>query len=260
MHGARLPTGQENVVADYRIGTGMAGRLDAGRLTLPLTRPLGVRSVTNPLPTGLAADPDPPDALRANAPSATLLVDRVVSITDYADFARQRPGIAKADARVLRRGPIDVVHVTVAADGGQQFDAQACADLQAAMTAAGDRRRTVVVDPAEAITFDAALTIVVDPDRVAGTVRTAVVAALLAAFGFDARGLAQLVNASELMAVAQAVPGVVAVTVRTLHRSGATAELRQVLPSLPARSDGSTISPAQLLLVRVDGLEVVEAT
>jgi hypothetical protein len=150
--------------------------------------------------------------------------------------------------------------VTVAADGGQQFDAQACADLQAAMTAAGDRRRTVVVDPAEAITFDGALTIVVDPDRVAGTVRTAVVTALLAAFGFDARGLAQPVNASELMAVAQGVPGVVAVTVRTLHRSGETAELRQVLPSLRAQSDGSTIIPAQLLLLRVDGLEVVEAT
>jgi hypothetical protein len=128
------------------------------------------------------------------------------------------------------------------------------------MTVAGDRRRTVVVDPAEAIGFDAALTIVVDPDRVAGTVQTSVVAALLAAFGFDARALAQPVNASELMAVAQAVPGVVAVTVRALYRSGTTAELHQVLTALPARSDGTTISPAQLLLVRPDGLEVVEAT
>jgi hypothetical protein len=34
----------------------------------------------------------------------------------------------------------------------------------------------------------------------------------------------------------------------------------QVLPSLPARSDGGTISPAQLLLARPDGLDVVEAT
>ena len=129
IHGARLPTGHENVAATYRVGTGLAGVLPAGRLTMLLTRPLGVRGVTNPFPTGLAADPDPPASLRANAPQTALAVERVVSLTDFADHAagdagdrqgrgdlgagRARPGWCTSPWRAtparpstLRRGPI----------------------------------------------------------------------------------------------------------------------------------------------------------
>jgi hypothetical protein len=51
--GARLPTGQENVLATYRTGIGMQGMVRAGQLSLLMTRPLGVKGVINPLaPTG----------------------------------------------------------------------------------------------------------------------------------------------------------------------------------------------------------------
>jgi predicted phage baseplate assembly protein len=39
--GARLPTGQENVTATYRVGIGQAGEVGAGALSLLKTRPLG---------------------------------------------------------------------------------------------------------------------------------------------------------------------------------------------------------------------------
>src|SRR5262249_48557978 len=47
--GARVPSGTSNMVATYRVGTGLAGLVKAGQLSLLLTRPLGVKGVTNPL-------------------------------------------------------------------------------------------------------------------------------------------------------------------------------------------------------------------
>ena len=46
--GARLPSGQDNVRAKYRKGIGVDGLVKAGQLTSLLTRPLGIKSVTNP--------------------------------------------------------------------------------------------------------------------------------------------------------------------------------------------------------------------
>src|SRR5262249_57573799 len=44
VHGARLPTGQENVRAIYRKGVGTAGNVRAGQLTTLLRRPRGLEA------------------------------------------------------------------------------------------------------------------------------------------------------------------------------------------------------------------------
>ncbi|MCV5950686.1 hypothetical protein OFN94_38360, partial [Escherichia coli] len=59
--GARLPSGSENVRAKYRVGIGLAGRVRARQLSLLLTRPLGVRGVSNPLAPSGAQDPESRD-------------------------------------------------------------------------------------------------------------------------------------------------------------------------------------------------------
>src|SRR5262249_44838496 len=46
--GARLPSGQENVRAVYRKGSGLEGNVKANQLTLLMSRPAGVKSATNP--------------------------------------------------------------------------------------------------------------------------------------------------------------------------------------------------------------------
>lgn len=260
VNGARLPTGEQNVSATYRVGIGRAGRLDGGRLTLLLTRPLGVRSVTNPLPTGLAADPDDPEMLRRNAPTAALAIDRVVSVTDYEDFARQRPGIAKAKARSLRRHGVAVVHLSVAGDDGQVVDDPTCAELATALKTAGDPHLPISVDPIDIVTFDVAVNLVVDPARVPGSVKGAVYSALVTTLGFDRREVGQLVAASEVMALAQGVDGVVAANVRKLHLSGSTPELRPVLGGPVSSIAGSGVAPVWLLLVRPEGLMLVETS
>jgi predicted phage baseplate assembly protein len=255
--GARPPTGVENVTATYRVGTGLSGRLPAGRLTLAMTRPLGLRSVTNPLPTGLAADPDAPELLRANAARIARAVDRVVSLTDYEDFARGTPGFAKARASWAWEDEQRVVHLTVAGEDGQPVDEPSRAALQAAVLAAGIPRQRAVVHVADTDTFDAELRVVPDPALVAGDVQEGVRAAVLAAFGFDARELGQAVAASEIVAVAHGVPGVVAVT---LVRLTATPTAATPTPSAgPPPAGLLPRTSTALLLVNRAGLTVEPA-
>ena len=60
VHGARLPTGLNNVVVRYRYGSG-AEAPARGALTV-LAKPWpGLRAVRNPVSVGGGADPDPPD-------------------------------------------------------------------------------------------------------------------------------------------------------------------------------------------------------
>ena len=49
VRGARLPSGVNNVRATYRQGLGREGNVDAEKLTQLMTRPLGLKSVSNPL-------------------------------------------------------------------------------------------------------------------------------------------------------------------------------------------------------------------
>ena len=85
--GARLPSGANNVRAKYRKGIGIEGLVKAGQLSMLLSRPLGVKGVTNPLAASGAQDPEQIDDARANAPLRVLTLERVVSLLDYEDFA-----------------------------------------------------------------------------------------------------------------------------------------------------------------------------
>src|SRR5690606_16114075 len=82
-HGARLPTGRENVSARYRVGIGTEGAVKSGALTVLKTRPQGVKAVTNPLAAFGAQDPETLADARANAPVTVLTLDRLVSVRDY---------------------------------------------------------------------------------------------------------------------------------------------------------------------------------
>ena len=66
--GARAPTGTGNVQASYRSGLGAASNVAAGQINILLSRPLGLKAVTNPLAASGGADPQPADQARARAP------------------------------------------------------------------------------------------------------------------------------------------------------------------------------------------------
>ena len=66
--GARLPSGTNNVRATYRKGLGVDGNVVAGSLTQLMTRPLGLKSVSNPLPAEGGTDPEAASAARQSIP------------------------------------------------------------------------------------------------------------------------------------------------------------------------------------------------
>lgn len=251
--GARLPTGRDNVRAVYRKGIGRPGQVAAGAIALPITRPPGLRAVVNPLPASGAQDPETPDEIRANAPLTTLTLDRLVSLQDYEDFTRAFAGIAKALATGAWVGGRRGVVLTVAGLDGAAVepDGALCANLLAALRANGDPHVPVRVLSYRPAAFRLAARLKIGADYVPDRVRAAVRADLRARFGFAARAFAQPVTDDEIVAAVQAVPGVTAVALTRLARSGGTAGgVPDVLPARAAgRGADGELRSAELLLL-----------
>ncbi|HEX5724720.1 MAG TPA: putative baseplate assembly protein, partial [Longimicrobiaceae bacterium] len=209
IRGARLPTGQANVTATYRTGTGPDGEVDAGTLTLLQTRPLGLKEVTNPLAASGAAAPEALEDARANAPLTVLTLDRIVSVQDFEDFARAFAGIGKARAVALWSGERQVVHLTVASASGGEVatDSDLHENLTAAIDAYREGSERVVLASYTPRTFRLAAGLRTDPRFVAADVLADAAAALRAAFSFEARAFAQPVSGAEVIAALQGVPG-----------------------------------------------------
>ncbi len=210
VHGARLPTGHENVRAKYRVGIGAPGNVSADTVTTPLTRPLGVTAVTNPLPAGGGADPDGLRQTRRQIPLAVAALDRLVGITDYEDFTRSRAGIGRAAARRIFGGGRELMQVTVAGAGDIPLDedGEIVSTLRSALALYGDPQLPVRVDVRELVLLVMAAGLKIEPDYSFELVEPKVRRALLDKLGFDNRELGQPAYLSEAIAAAQAVAGV----------------------------------------------------
>jgi predicted phage baseplate assembly protein len=236
--GARLPTGQENVRAKYRKGIGLAGLVKANQISELLTRPLGVRSVTNPMAPSGAGDPENLVDARRNSPLTVLTLGRIVSLQDYEDFARAFAGIDKALASWAWNGEKRVVFVTVAGAKGAEVKSSSplYENLLKAMREAGDPAVPLQVESYVPSLFRLEAAAKVNPDYLPEKVLAAIEQKLRESFSFEARNFGQPVNLSEVIAIMHAVPGVLAVDVNAFYR-GETADLK---PRLEARRPRST--------------------
>jgi predicted phage baseplate assembly protein len=252
--GARLPSGSENVHAGYRKGLGRDGNLDPGAVTLLTTRPLGVKAVTNPIAATGGTDPEVLADARTNAPLTVLTLGRIVSLADYADFARAFEGVAKAHATWVWGRAARQVLLTVAGSDGADVpgDGPVHEKLLAAIRKAGDPNVPVTVASYEPVPFRLAATIERDEAFLAVDVLAAAEAELTKRFSFTARAFGQAVPLSEVLAVLHGVRGLVSVDVNTLY-SGSTPDLSQSLPALVPLpgEDAETAQPAQLLTIDV---------
>jgi Baseplate J-like protein len=235
VNGARLPSGVNNVRATYRKGIGAEGNVRAEALTQASTRPLGLKSVTNPLPASGGTDAEGPDAARQTMPLTVRTLGRAVSVLDYADFARAFAGIAKAQASVLRLAAGPTVVVTVAGADGAVLDTNnpVWQNLLAALQASGDPHVPLRLLAHQASTFRVGLKVKVDAAYDSAAVLVAVETALRAHYAFDTRELGQPVQQSDLIACAHSVAGVVAIDLDLLY--GGTQPLAQTLPSRQVR-------------------------
>jgi hypothetical protein len=256
--GARLPMGRENVKASYRKGIGLDGLVDAGQLSLLMTRLLGVKSVTNPLPAAGAQDPQSLADARANSPLTVLTLDRIVSLRDYEDFARAFSGIAKALATWTWNGHSRGVFLTVAGIGGAEVagDSVLHGSLLAAIQAFGSEFIPVKIESYRGVPFRLVATVKIDAAAIEANVLAAVEAALRSSFSFAARTFGQPVTLSEVFAVMQNVPGVVAVDINKLYRGEAEA-LSEFLPAqAPLPGDDAGVPAAELLTLDTGPLEL----
>lgn len=252
VHGARLPSGQENVRAVYRSGIGSNGLVKAGSLILLQNAPLGIREVTNPLPTSGAADRESSSHSREIAPRTVLTLDRIVSLRDYENFSRSFAGVGKAQAVLLWTGDTRQVHITLA-DAAGSYDCQAlCEVLRQAIATLGNPLQSVQVAPYVAKTFNLDASIRIDSRYLFPDVKLQVEQALRDAFAFQKRAFGQGISASEVVAVIQDVVGVIAVDLNCLD-TGAGTSLNSFIPAATARWNPSaqppelTITPAELL-------------
>ncbi len=255
--GARPATGQDNVRATYRAGTGLAGLVAAGQLTLLMTRPLGVSGVRNPLAAAGAQDPQLAADAADNAPRTVLTLDRIVSLRDYEDFAANVGGIGKAVATRTWDGVVHGVLLTVAGIDGAAIDEAGTLmdNLTRAILAAGDPRVPLVIRPARTGVFILEASLVLDPDWVPEPVREAARRALLDHFSFKRRAFGQLVSLGEVDKVLHSVQGVRGVLVALLHRTGQTALRNPILlAQSPVHGDPPAAEGAEILTIDPDAI------
>ena len=208
--GARPPSGIENIKAVYRTGIGKAGNVNAEQISLLATRPLGVKSVINPLPATGGADAESRDQARRNVPLALMALDRLVSVQDYADFARTFAGIGKASATRLSDGKRQLVHLTIA--GADDIPIDQNSDLYhnflQALRQFGDPNQPIQVELRELLLLVIEARVQILPDYLWEAVATQIRAALLETFSFEHRQLGQPAYLSDVIRTIQRVPGV----------------------------------------------------
>lgn len=216
--GARLPTGIENITAVYRNGIGKGGNVKENQISLPLTKPLGVREVINPLRASGGADKENRDLVRRNAPLAVMALDRLVSTQDYADFARTFAGVGKAAAVRLSNGHQRIVHVTIAGVDDIPIDktSDLYKNLRQALHKFGDSYQTLQLDVRSLKALVISANVAILPDYLWEKVEPKIRATLLETFGFNKRELGQAVFLSEVISAIHKVTGVAFVDVDTL--------------------------------------------
>ena len=226
-----------------------------------MTRPPGLNSAINPLAAEGADEPESLTDARENAPLTVVTLDRVVSLEDYESFSRGYAGIAKALATWTWDGRTRGVFLTVAGARGAAVSSPLAQQLVNAIHRAGDPFVPVRVASYKSARFRVVARIAVHPDHEPDRVRDGVSAAWRAAFSFEQRGFGQPVILSEVIALGHAVPGVVAMNITRLHRTGAPAKLNARLEAaLPAGGNPASLPAAELLTLDSAPIELEVTT
>ncbi len=209
-HGARLPTGAENITTEYRSGIGKAGNVRPGQLSSLVGGTPGVTEVINPLQASGGADKERVNQARKNAPLAVKVLDRLISVQDYQDFARTYAGIGKASAKELINGRQQIVHVTIAGadDIPIDKDSELFLNLRQALYTFGDPQQRAVLEIRTLLYLVLQAEIRILPDYQWDPVHAQLRQTLLERFSFAEQELGEDVLLSEVFKIMQAVPGV----------------------------------------------------
>jgi hypothetical protein len=247
--GSRLPTGLANVAATYRCGIGTGGEVRSNQLSQLTSRPLGVRSVNNPLLATGAADPEDLDDGRQNANLKIRTLDRIVSLEDYQDFARAFAGISKALVSWSWNGEQRIIVLTVAGTDGETIDPEShlASDLTKAIANCSEPGTILKLLSYDPKLFRIAGTVDISPDYLLDQVTANIENTLRQKYSFAKREFGQAVHRSEVIATIQNVPGVIDVDLLSFYRSDQVQSLEVHIPAAIPQPGGTDFFPAQLL-------------
>ena len=220
INGSLLTSGRGNVTATYRQGLGREGNVGVGSLKTLLDRPLGLKSVINPAQASGGADPEAMDTARKNAPNTVRTFDRIVSLRDFEDAAREFAGIAKARSNWEWDGEEQVVKLVVACNDDADLSDEVRKQLIGYLNFRRDTNHRLRVQDRIKMPVLINVGIDVDPDHIKERVLSEVVDALKSYFSFDNRDLGSPVHLSEVYSVIQSVDGVVAGLIHQLQFKG----------------------------------------
>jgi hypothetical protein len=214
-----------------------------------MTRPFGVKGVTNPLAASGAADREQLEEARRNAPLTVLTLGRIVSLQDYEDFARTFSGIDKALATWTWFGEKRGVFVTIAGPGGAEVteSSELYNNLVSAMGSSGNLLVPLQVKSYQSGLFRVTASLKIDPAYIPEKVLADAEQKLRDEFSFENRSFGQPVHLSEVFTVLQQVTGVIAVNITALYRSNESSALNQHIAAAVPLPTRTQVLPAEIL-------------
>ena len=250
VHGARPPSGSNNLTASYRTGAGASGNVPADALKFLRKRPAGIRSVTNPVAATGGRDAESDGALRLRIPRKFDCCDRIVTLDDYRSFALGLPGVGHAQVNLIPPGIVCLTIMPPDWRPGPEMPellASACRAIEAHRA---DRFELCVAGP-RVVAVEVALTVAVDRGADPVAVRRRVRAALAASFGHAARAFGQSFDPAGVVEVARVAQGVAGADLTALHRTGEPVGPVGRLIAAPAAYDVFTgeIDPVEWLVI-----------
>jgi hypothetical protein len=217
--GARLPSGRQNVMVRFRIGTGARGPLKADADPKAMGRLKQLSEVAMPAPVVNGAEPETEENAREAAPLRMQALGRLVGLADYEAEALTLPGVQRARATWVAPNGFPRLRLVVLTDGGTEAEAAAVAD---AMNAA-NRCRGAGRFPLETVQgfrqyLHLNLTVGYSADRLPEDIEPEIRTALGVAvgteepedglFGFRQRQFGEDAHVSQIIGIVQQVEGV----------------------------------------------------
>lgn len=209
-YGRRLPSGKNNLLVRYRVGSGIVGNIPAHSLKKPVNPHPLVDSVNQWLPATGGGDMEDKASLKQNAPSTTLALERAVSLTDYSHLAAAQSSIWQATAYsvILHGGRMESVKVIIVPAGGVS-SIEINKDLRSFLQQHALPGVQVSVGDFNSRLFDLTVAIRVDFSAFnSNKIQTAVETALTDHFSLRYRGLGEHLYLSEVYKTVEGVEGV----------------------------------------------------
>ena len=206
------------IEATYRTGLGLGGLVKENQLSIILDRPLGLKNVTNPLPSKDGVDPEGNDSIRTNLALPILTLERIISVPDFENFAKAYVGISKAKATRLRINNHELVHITVVPSdksiSTEQIDLQG---LNNSINLYKDYTSKFKTDLYNLKLFNISAKISVLQGYNFEIVKEDIVNLLQKVYSFEYVSLSESVQSSMILGLIQSVDGVEAVDLDSLY-------------------------------------------